>query len=258
GAPLFVPATTLPQHRLRQFERDNLLADPSDRVNSRNTFSFGIANRLYRHGRLRGTLNLAFDRHLVGKGTTYSVTERDDDFSRLVVAGETAGLYRVNSRFNLTFDPKRERVEEGHFSLAVVPWSWVVLSAGYRYRAPIPANTARYFSQINSDDPWDQSTPALSQIRPGITLNLGSRLKLRYSASYDFDETHLQSQVGAFEYRSKCKCWAIGLDVQNIRRRVGEKIKNEISFQLRYSLLGAGDDSLRAGAFANTRSRRDF
>ena len=64
--------------------------------------------------------------------------------------------------------------------------------------------------------------------------------------------------MGAFEYRSKCNCWAIGLDVQNNRRRVGEKIKNEITFQLRYSLLGAGDDSLRAGAFANTRSLKDF
>jgi lipopolysaccharide assembly outer membrane protein LptD (OstA) len=246
GAPLFVPATALPQHRLRQFERDNLLADPSDRVNRRHTVTVGIANRLYSHGRLRGTLNLFFDRHLVGNGTKFSETRRERNFSRLVVAGDSSLLYRTSTRFNLTYDPNKNRVEEGLFSLTLAPWPWVELRAGYRYRAPIPANTARYFSQINEKDRWDKPTAALNQVLPGVTLNLGSRLRLTYSTHYDVNERKLLAQRGGFEYRSKCNCWAIGLDIQ-------QTTNNEIRYQLRYSLLGAGDDSLRGGSrFSNS------
>lgn len=246
--PLFVPTTALPQHRLRQFERDNLLADPSDRVNSRNTFTFGIANRLYRNGQLRGTLNLSIDHHLLGSGTTGSVTRQDKNFSRLVVAGDSASLYRTTTRFNITYDPLKKRVEEGLFSLTVAPWSWLELRAGYRYRAPTPAFTARYFSQIiNNDDPWNQKTAALSQVLPGVTFSLGSRLRLKYFAHYDVNEQKLLTQRGGFEYRSKCNCWAIGLEVEQLSN-------NEIRYQLRYSLLGAGDDSLRASSFSSSGS----
>jgi lipopolysaccharide assembly outer membrane protein LptD (OstA) len=251
GVPLFVPAAARPQDRLRQFERDNLLTDPSDRVNRRHTVTAGVANRLYAGGRLRGELNLSFDRHLVGNGTRRSVTKRERDFSRFVLAGESTGLYRVNSRFNLSYDPKRDRVEEGLFSLYVVPWSWISLHAGYRYRAPIAASTARYFSQINDDDPWDEKTSSLSQLLPGVTLRLGSRLRLTYSTHYDFHERSLLTQQGGFEYRSKCNCWAIGLEIQRLT-------DNEIRYQLRYSLLGAGDENLRAGAFANSASLDEF
>ncbi|MFT5441099.1 MAG: lipopolysaccharide assembly outer membrane protein LptD (OstA) [Myxococcota bacterium] len=244
GAPLFVPATAYPQHRLRQGEFDNLLADPSDRVNSRQTVAVGVENRLYKGGKLVGSLNVSLDRHLVGKGTKYSVNQRDDDFSRFVVRGESHRLYRTTSAFNLTLDPKDAKVEEGLFFAAIAPWSWVSLRASYRYRAPVAARTARFFTQIN-DSPWDEKTKALSQVRPGATLQLWQNLKLRYTASYDLEEDRLLRQQGTVEYRSKCNCWALGLDIQKQR-------SGEIRYQLRYSLLGGGDDSLRTNAFANT------
>lgn len=245
GDPLFVPATALPQYRLRQFERDNLLADASDRVNSRNTFTIGVGNRLYARGRLLGELNLSLDYHRVGRGTKYSVTERDADFSRFVIAGETRRLYRMSSRYNLTVDPEGPRVEEGLFSLTVVPWSWLSLRLGYRYRAPIPAETARFFSQINDDNPWAEKTRALSQLQPGGGLRLGSNFRLYYSADYDLEESRLLTQRASVEYRSKCNCWAIGVDIQ-------EQRSGEIRYSLRYSLLGSGDDNLRANAFTSS------
>ena len=55
------------------------------------------------------------------------------------------------------------------------------------------------------------------------------------------------TQRGGFEYRSKCNCWAIGLEVEQLSN-------NEIRYQLRYSLLGAGDDSLRASSFSSSGS----
>ncbi|MBW2294791.1 MAG: LPS-assembly protein LptD, partial [Deltaproteobacteria bacterium] len=242
GDPLFVPATALPQYRLRQFERDNLLADPSDRVNSRNTFTVGVGNRLYSRNRLLGELNLSLDYHMLGDGTKYSVTQGQDDFSRFVVAGETRRFYRTSTSFNLTFDPEDERVEEGLFTLTVAPWSWLALQASYRYRAPIPAETARFFSQIDDDDPWSDKTDALSQIRPLGVVKLGENLRLKYAANYDLAESRLLKQQGTIEYRSKCNCWALGVEVQ-------EQKSGEIRYQLRYSLLGSGDDGLRAKAF---------
>jgi lipopolysaccharide assembly outer membrane protein LptD (OstA) len=76
-------------------------------------------------------------------------------------------------------------------------------------------------------------------------------LRLTYSTHYDFHERSLLTQQGGFEYRSKCNCWAIGLDIQRLT-------DNEIRYQLRYSLLGAGDENLRAGAFANSASLDEF
>ncbi len=245
GTPLFVPATALPQHRLRQFERDNLLADSSDRVNRRNAFTIGVSNRLYSSGVLLGELNLSLDHHLVGNGTKYSVTRRDDDFSRMVVAGETRSFHHVSSSFNLTVDPEDGDIEEGLFSLTVAPWSWLTLGASYRYRAAIPAATARFFSQITDEAPWDAKFPALSQVQPHGVVNVGGNLNLRYSAHYDFETEMLLNHGGSVEYRSKCNCWALGVDVR-------EQRDGEIRYELRYSLLGSGDDALRSDAFAKS------
>lgn len=245
GDPLLVPANSLPQYRFRQFERDNLLADPSDRVNRRHTFTVGLSNRAYSKSRMLGTIDLSIDYHDMGAGTKYSVTQNDKNFSRFVVAGQTRRLYRTTTEFNLTFDPEDERIEEGLFSLGVTPWRWLSLRAGYRYRAPVPARTARYFSQISGDNPWDDKTPALSQVRPGGAIHFGESLRLKYAAHYDLEESRLIRHSGGIEYRSKCKCWAIGVDLS---KRPGEKM----NIGLRYSLLGAGDDSLKSNAFANT------
>lgn len=245
GNPLLIPAAALPQFRFRQFERDNLLADPSDRVNRRHTFTAGVSNRVYGRNRMLGSIDLSIDYHDMGAGTKYSVTQNDKNFSRFVVAGHTKRLYRTTTVFNLTFDPKDEQIEEGLFSMAITPFTGVSLLAGYRYRAPIPASTARYYSQISDDNPWDKKTKALSQLRPGAVLDLGQNLRIKYGALYDFEENRLIRHNGSVEYRSNCKCWGIGVDLSN---RPGEKMY----IGLRYSLLGSGDNSLRANAFANT------
>jgi len=244
GDPLFVPAAATPQYRLREFEHDNLLADPSDRVNRRQALSLGVGNRLYLARRLIGEFNIAIDYNFMGKGTRYSVTADDENYSRIVVAGHSQRLYRMSTEFDLTFDPEAGDVEEGLFGLTVVPWSWIVLNASYRYRAPSPAQSFRFAQQL-VHDPWDEKTDALSQIQPTGTLFVGPNLRLRYSASYDLVDDRMLRQQGTVEYRSKCECWAIGLDVQ-------EQRNGEIRYLVRYSLLGSGDDRLRSNSFADS------
>ena len=84
-----------------------------------------------------------------------------------------------------------------------------------------------------------------------MTFNLGSRLRLNYFAHYDNNEKKLLKQRGGFEYRSRCNCWAIGVEVEQLSN-------NEIRYQLRYSLLGTGDDDLKANAFDSSASLGGF
>ena len=118
------------------------------------------------------------------------------------------------------------------------------MNASYRYRAPSPAQSFRFAQQL-VHDPWDEKTDALSQIQPTGTLFVGPNLRLRYSASYDLVDDRMLRQQGTVEYRSKCECWAIGLDVQ-------EQRNGEIRYLVRYSLLGSGDDRLRSNSFADS------
>ncbi|MDP6977307.1 MAG: LPS assembly protein LptD [Myxococcota bacterium] len=242
GDPLFVPAAATAQRRLRQFERDNVLLDPSDRVNDRQTLTFGVGNRLYLKNRLAGEFNVSIDYNWVGDGTRYSVTRRDKDFSRLVVAGHSSSFWRTSSEFNLTWDPDDRDFEEGLFALTVTPWSWISLRAAYRYRAPRPAETFRFARQLGSD-PWDTKTDALSQIEPSATLRIGPYLRLRYRANYDFEFDELLRQQGSVEYSSRCDCWAIGIDVQ-------EQQSGEIRYLVRYSLFGNGNRGLSSTGIA--------
>ncbi|MCP4037217.1 MAG: LPS-assembly protein LptD [bacterium] len=239
GDPLLVPAAAASQHRLRGFERDNLLADPSDRVNSRNTFTSGVGNRFYLGGRLLAEFDIAIDHHLMGDGTRYSVTSRDDDYSRVVVAGHTKRFHGVSSEFHLSYDPDEGEIEEGLFGITLVPWSFIALHANYRYRAPTPANTFRYAAEISEEHPWDEETNALSQVRPLGTLLIGSNLRLRYSANYDLEEDQLLRQQATLEIRSKCNCWAVGIDYTDQRN-------GEFRILPRFSILGLGDDRLSA------------
>ena len=81
GDPVFVAPSSLPQRRLRQLERDNVLADPADRIDSRNTVTVGVANRFYRNGRHVADLALSADYNWVGEG---------EDFSQIILIGSQA------------------------------------------------------------------------------------------------------------------------------------------------------------------------
>ncbi len=242
--PLFVPAAATRQRRLRLFERDNLMLDPSDRVNDRQTVSFGVGNRLYLKNRLAAEFNIAIDHQWVGDGTRYSENRREQDGSRVVVSGHSEQFWRTSSEFNLNLDPEDGDVEEGLFALTVTPWSWITLRAAYRYREPREAGRFRFPRQL-SRDPWDEDTDALSQVEPIGTLRVGRYMRLRYRANYDLEDDVLLRQQGTFEYVSRCDCWGIGVDVV-------EQKSGEIRYLLRYSLLGSGDDGLRSNAFASS------
>ena len=242
GDPLFVPAAANPQHRLRQFQRDNVLLDPSDRVNDRQVVTLGVGNRLYYQSRLAAEFNISIDYNWMGDGTRYSVTSTDEDFSRLVLQGHTKRFWRTSSEFHLSWDPEGGEIEEGLIGLSVTPWSWISLAAAYRYREPAEAFRFRFARQL-AVDPWDEKTDALSQIEPNVVLRFSDHFWVRYRANYDLERDELLRQQGTVEIASRCNCWAIGIDVR-------EQRSGEIRYLMRYSLLSSGDDGLRSGRFS--------
>lgn len=214
GDPLFVPAAAQSQNRLRQLERDNVLLDPSDRVNERQTVTLGVSNRLYRSNRLAAELALSIDYHWVGDGTRFSVTREEENFSRVVLAGLTERFGWTSSDFHVSFDPDEAKVEEGLFSLSVTPRPWVTLRATYRYREAAEAEAFRFARQLGRF-PWEEATDPLSQIEPGLTLLPLSNVRVRYKADYSFQFDKILRHTAAVELSSRCDCWAIGIDIKD-------------------------------------------
>jgi hypothetical protein len=64
---------------------------------------------------------------------------------------------------------------------------------------------------------------------------------------YSFEESFFLGNAAGLEYISRCRCWAIRLEVADERTRGFE-------FNLRYRLIGLGDDTVRP---FQSRSRRD-
>jgi hypothetical protein len=235
--PVFVPASAQPQYRLRQLERENVLLDPSDRVNSRNTITLGVANRFYRRGQHLANLALSVDYNWVGKGT---------DYAHLVLEGDTRRVRWFESRFNLTVDTANGDIDEGLFSANVYPWKdWFLVGGSYRYREEMPR-----FAETIAENPWPEFR-SLNQVDGRFVVFIGERWALSYSATYDLEGDELLRNGGGVEYRSKCRCWAAGVTIQDDRR-------DGVRFQFRYSILGLGDDRLKSNPITGTGAKTVF
>ena len=69
-------------------------------------------------------------------------------------------------------------------------------------------------------------------MRIAITRQWG----ITYRAAFSFERNLLLANQGGIEYLSKCRCWALRLEVSESRSR-------GVQFKLLYTLVGIGDDS---------------
>ncbi len=109
-----------------------------------------------------------------------------------------------------------------------------LLLFGRQYRS------SRFFESLNDEHPWPLGQPPnrhMSQVGAGGRISLGERWALFYSTHRDLENSRGLRHNGGFEYRSRCKCWAVGVNVQ-------DDPDGGVRFQFRYSLLGIGDDRL--------------
>jgi hypothetical protein len=213
GNPLFVPATAVPQERVRQLELSNVIADPADRVEHLHALTWGLGNRIYRRGDPKsGPLLLA----------DFALSNQFDlgrqEFRAIVLDGRAYPYSRTRLRFNLGFDPRSAAISEG---LAELSWSsrrGDTLSLGYRYLRKVPA----FFEDFDpASDRFDDFTRLrrVSQVDAHTRIVFTERWSATYAVGYSFEDSFLIRNRGSVEYFSRCGCWAAGIAASDDRSR---------------------------------------
>jgi hypothetical protein len=233
--PLLIPQTALPQRRIRQFDLDNVVLDPSDRIDEFNGITFGFGNRIFGRAPLGDTARLLAD---VDFSWQFDIDEGDSDL--MFLEGRVYPTAISTFRFITGFDPDHGRLEEGLADLTLELYGGHALTLGYRYlrRAPKVFEAFPYekdrFKRYNSD------LERVSQGNLGARIAITDRLVLRYSIAYSFERNLMLSNGGGFEYVSGCRCWEIGITVRDGRSR-----GTEVSVQYRLTGLGQPRHSSR-------------
>ena len=226
--PLLVPQTALPQRRIRQFDLDNVVLDPSDRIDEFNGITLGFGNRVFGRAPLGDTPRLLAD---VDFSWQFDIEEGDSDL--MFVEGRVYPTAISTFRFITGFDPDRGRLEEGLADLSLELYGGHALTLGYRYlrRAPKVFEAFPYerdrFTQFSGD------LERVSQANLGARIAITDRLVLRYSIAYSFERDLMLFNGGGFEYVSGCRCWEIGVTISDNRSRGA-------AVSVQYRLTGLG------------------
>ncbi|HEY5656301.1 MAG TPA: LPS assembly protein LptD [Myxococcota bacterium] len=224
--PLFVPATALPQDRIRTLDLDAVTRDTADRVQRANRVSFGLANRFYGRPLEGGPARLLADFTLLG---LYEFEA--GEFGNAVLDGRAYPLRQARARFNLSFDPEDARADE---ALAQIAWRHPDghgLGIGYRYVRRVPD----VFENFLYGDRFDNfnELERINQANAALQLVLLSRWTLAYRIAYSFDQDLLIANRGRVEYLSRCRCWALGAELSADRAR-------GVEVRVVYRLMGLG------------------
>jgi len=213
GNPLFVPATAVPQERVRQLELHNVLADPADRVEHLHALTYGLGNRFYRPGGPAVGPVLLADFALSNQ---FDLGEQE--FRALFLDGRVYPLSRTRLRFNLGFDPREVVISEG---LADLTWSsrrGDSASLGYRYLRRVPAFFEDFDPRSDRFDDF-RNLRRVSQVDVNGRLVLTERWSVTYAVGYSFEDSFLIRNRGSIEYFSRCRCWAAGVVASDDRAR---------------------------------------
>lgn len=227
--PLFVPATAVPQERLRTLEPDNWTLDPADRINEASNVVFGVGNRFWRQARMLGEFELYSE---------YQMAQ--SRWGPAILQGETVLPFGMYTRFHGVMD-----LGPGEFSDGLVDFGWSHprgsrLSLGYRYVRDIP-QVFENFERNDRFEDFSDSFSRINQINGAARWQMTEQWAVTYNGNYSFDNAiSLINQFGV-EYFSRCKCWAVRFEVNEDRTR-------GIDWTLRYRLVGLGDQRERTFA----------
>lgn len=229
--PLFTPRGLVEQSRLRSLTLVSITRDPADRIETANRVVVGLGQRFYRRNHARAPLQFVAE----------LTTAIDWDFAEgglgsVLVDGRLMRLGPFALRGVAAFDPEAVAFDEGgldiQFSrrLDLPLLRTVALSTGYRYRRRIPPllETDRGIVRIGQ-------LGSVNQIHLNSTLELTTRIRLRYSTVYKLAERRefIRNQ-GTVEYVSRCRCWSVGATVSVDRR-------DDVSGGLMFRFIGLGE-----------------
>jgi lipopolysaccharide assembly outer membrane protein LptD (OstA) len=244
--PLFIPRPRTLQERIRQFELFNVTRDPSDRIDSVNAITAGLGNRFYVPGEEGEPPDLFAD---VSLSTQYEFG--DNDLGNFYLEGTVYPYERIQVRFNMGWDFEETEFSEGLLEARYSSEKGLDLAFSYRYLRDIP----RFFESFtagdeNRYDEFEEGFQRINQIgvrgRLPVTRNWAVSYRLRYS----FENGILLTNRAGVEYISKCRCWAVLVEV-------GDDRSGGVDFNFRYVLIGLGDDDVRPFAGGTRRATRD-
>jgi hypothetical protein len=238
GNPLFVPPTALPQERLRELDLWNVTRDTADRLGPFNGVTFGVGNRFWAQGPDEDFPSLRVELEVLG---AYRID--DGHFGLVVVEGRTLPRSGLWSRFSLGFDPGAARIDEGLFAAGYTFPYGIQAGGRYRFRRHVPsffedfaANQAHFQDDL---EPLD----AVNQLSLALRVPLGASWGLTYDVAYSFEGSLLLANRGGVEYFSKCRCWAVRVELSDDRQR-------GVDFRIQFELVGLGRSLPTFGVWA--------
>jgi lipopolysaccharide assembly outer membrane protein LptD (OstA) len=232
GNPLYVPATDLAQRRIRELDLENVTRDPADRIAGFHGVTLGLGNRFY-----AGPSGPAGGARVLGDFVLSALYDIEaGEFGNVYLDGRAYPFRGATARFNVGFDPEEMHFDEG---LAGIYWSddrGDRFSLGYRYLRDVP----RFFEAFPAENRrfagFDANFERIHQIDGGVRIAITRQWGITYRAAYTFEQNLLLANEGGIEYLSKCRCWAVRLEISESRSR-------GVQFSLLYTLVGIGDDS---------------
>ena len=246
--PLFVPRPGVAQQRIRQFELWNVTRNPSDRIESVNAVTAGLGNRFYVPGEEGGPPKLFAD-------LAFS-TQHDfgnTDLSSFYVEGSVYPIENLAVRFNLGFDLDDTQWSEGLLEARYSTEEGHDLGFSYRYLREIPRffESFRGFDESdNRYEDFEQGFQRINQIAVRGRLPLTRNWAISHALRYSFEGDIVLTNRAGVEYISECRCWAI-------RVEVGDDRSGGFDFNIRWVLIGLGDDDVRPFARGRSRATRD-
>ena len=224
---LFVRATAVPLNRIRALDLDTVTRDDADRIARASRATAGFTNHLY-GTRDDGARVLLADVTMLGLYDT-----EETRFDAVIVDGRAFPLEKLDLRFHADFDPESAHFDEG---LAEGTWNFpgLAFNAGYRWARRIPL----FFENFKAGDRFDSHSgdiDHINQVRGGVSLDLSQRWSVSYGAAYSIEGNRSLANQGLVEYLSACGCWALGVELQQDRKR-------GVDAKLVYRLLGLGGE----------------
>jgi lipopolysaccharide assembly outer membrane protein LptD (OstA) len=242
--PLFVPEPRVFQKRIRQFELFNLTRNPADRIESVNAITAGLGNRFY-IPMIEGEPPALFAD--VSFSAQYDFASSDTP--NFYAEGTVFPHPDVDLRFNLGYDVSETAISEGLLEARYRSEKGNDLTFSYRYLRDIP----RFYESFTGDEDryqdFEQGFQKINQFSMFGRLAVTQNWALSYAFRYSFESEIFLTNWFGVEYISKCRCWAI-------RVQLGSDRAGDLEFNVQYVLIGLGDDDVRPFSGGGRRTAR--
>jgi lipopolysaccharide export system protein LptA len=229
---LFVPTARVAQRRLRELTLENVTRDPADRIEDFDGMTFGFSNRLWGTFGKEDAPRMIADASMIGQ---YDF--EGNDLGLIVVDGRAYPFERTTTRVSFGFDPEDAHLEETLFEVAQAFTAGHRIGVRYRYLRNVPAFYEDFpyaKERFHHFEDFDHVSQLDLYLRATITETWAAT----YLGSYSFERGVVLRNRGGIEYFSRCRCWAVRLEIEQDRER-------GVNFNLMYTLSGLGDDRHR-------------